>query len=69
MRDHDYQTRQERDDELHDKFEMSIVHDVAKAVWKVENREANLNGEDFAGTSYYDAAFDDWTEAKYGFRF
>lgn len=69
MRTRDHLAEQERDEELHDKFERSIVHDMAKAVWKVENREAHLNGEDFAGTSDYDAAFDDWTDTTYGFRF
>lgn len=66
MRTRDHLASQERDDEMHDKFERSIVHDMAKAVWKVENREDNLNGEDFSNTLDYEAAFADWVADRYG---
>ena len=65
MRTRDHLASQERDEGLHDKFEKSITHDIAKAVWKVENREANLNGEDFSSTLDYEAAFADWVTDRY----
>ena len=65
MRARDHLTDQEREEYLHFTFEKSITHDIAKAVWKVENREANLNGEDFSSTLDYEAAFADWVTDRY----
>tara|TARA_R110000744_G_scaffold220195_1_gene339039 strand:- start:79 stop:282 length:204 start_codon:yes stop_codon:yes gene_type:complete len=64
-----YNTSQERDEAINEMFEASPVYDKSKAMWEAENRAAAAAGEMFEGTSYYDAAFDSWTEARYGYRF
>ena len=64
-----YNTSQERDEAINEMFEASAVYDKSKATWEAENRAAADAGDLFEGTSYYDAAFDDWSEERYGYSF
>ena len=50
---------------LDDIFQASAVYGVARAVWKVENREAHSDGVEFYLTYDYDAAREAWVEDRY----
>ena len=41
------------------------MYGVARAVWKVENREAHSDGVEFYLTYDYDAAREAWVEDRY----
>lgn len=53
-----------REDAEHEAFQETIIFDLAKACWKVENRADALAGADFTETEDYEYAFDDWKEDR-----